>query len=154
MIVSPRFFPLLGLLPSLVLAQSGVDVTVEDAWVRALPATQNRTAAYLTVANSGDRPVEITGAIAELAGRVEIHTTREVDGLMRMEQLSGLTVAPGQSESLAPGGTHLMLLKLERMPVPGDSIELCLQLATGAAVCTQAPVRKSASAGEHNHNHH
>lgn len=144
---------MLGLLPALLAAQNGADLVLEDAWVRALPPTQNRTAAYVTIYNRGDTAVQVSGATVELAGHCEIHTSREVGGLMRMEQLPSLTLAPGQREVLAPGGTHLMLLDLERMPKLSDTLELCLQLRGAEAVCTSAQVRKSASASNHQHHH-
>lgn len=148
---------LLGLVS--LLAKAGPDpaltaqVALHDSWVRALPPTQTSTAAYLTIANNGEVPVKVVAASASVAARVEIHTTREVDGLMRMEQLQDLQVLPGTDVDLAPGGTHLMLLELERMPGVGETVRLCLQLEPGGQLCTDAPVRKS-SAGEGGHHHH
>ena len=129
-------------------------VSLKGAWVRALPPTQPNTAAYLTIDNTGADAVEVVAAKSAIADRVEFHTTREVDGYMRMEQLATLKVAPGQSLALAPGGTHLMLLGLSAMPSPGDSVELCLTLATGPEICTDAPVRKDAGNDSHQHHHH
>lgn len=128
---------------------------LEGAWVRALPPTQKTTAAYLTLTNRGGTAIEIVGASTGIAEQVEIHTTREVEGYMRMERLPRLSVAPGETLRLAPGGVHLMLLGLERMPLPGESIELCLQPAAGPAVCTDADVRRSESAPPaHDHHQH
>lgn len=129
-------------------------VSLNSAWVRALPPTQPNTAAYLTIENAGTEAVEIVSAKAAIAGRVEFHTTREVDGYVRMEQLTTLKVAAGQSLALAPGGAHLMLLGLTAMPSPGDSVRLCLTPASGPEVCTDAPVRKNAADNTHQHHHH
>ncbi|RLA45004.1 MAG: copper chaperone PCu(A)C [Gammaproteobacteria bacterium] len=135
-------------------AEQSAVVALTDVWVRALPPTQTNTAAYLTVINRGDTGVTITGASADdLADKVEIHTTREIDGYMRMEQLRDLSVAAGQSVQLAPGGTHLMLLGLARMPLSGETVQLCLELATGEEVCAVAEVRKTVAA-QQTHNHH
>ena len=100
--------------------------------------------------------VVVESASADVADKVEIHTTRSADGLMRMEQLQSLEVAPGERLALAPGGTHLMLLGLETMPVTGDTVQLCLQLSSQSEVCTSADVRKSRDAsdsqnGQHHH---
>lgn len=129
-------------------------VTLSEAWIRALPPTQPVTAAYVTITNQGVAPIALSGARAEGAGRVEIHTTRQVDGLLRMEQLSTLTVEPGQTQSLAPGGAHLMLFDLESMPRVGESRQLCLLFESGNEVCTAAAVRKSADADQHEHHQH
>ena len=145
------FLVILLALPGLAAAQKPV-LELREAWVRALPPGQPTTAAYLTLVNNGTQAVEITGASAEGAGRVEIHASREVDGLVRMEQLATLRVEAGDQLALAPGGTHLMLFELERMPSPGESVQLCLQLRSAQSVCTPADVRKSAE--EHGHHHH
>lgn len=134
-------------------AQQSAVVEVADVWVRALPPTQTNTAAYLTIINRGDTGITIVGASADVADKVEIHTTREIDGYMRMEQLQDLSVAVGESLQLAPGGTHLMLLGLARMPLTGETVRLCLELATGDEICTVAEVRKTA-VGQQTHNHH
>jgi copper(I)-binding protein len=136
---------------ALVRADSAV-LDLSDAWVRALPPGQANTAAYLRVANPGDSVVRVVGGSSDIAARVEIHTTREVDGYQRMVQLQQLELAPGQQLELAPGGTHLMLLELERMPAPGEQVPLCLVLASGQQVCTTAGVRRGD--GQHAHQHH
>ena len=135
-------------------AAAGQGLVVEDAWVRALPPTQSNTAAYLRVTNTGSARQEITGATVELAGRAEIHTSVTVDGYVKMQQLPSLTLAPGESAELAPGGKHLMLLDLERMPAPGESLQLCLITASGEQACAAAPVRKGAPSENDNHQHH
>ena len=91
-------------------------MTLADAWIRALPPTQPVTAAYVAITNSGAMPITVTGADIDGVGRVEIHTTREVDGLVRMEQLTTLIIEPGKTRALAPGGAHFMLFDLAAMP--------------------------------------
>lgn len=136
-------------------AQQYPSLAFEDVWVRAMPPFQPNSAAYLTLVNISDVAVGIVGASSEVAEKVELHTTSIVDGLTRMEQLQGLAVAPGERVELAPGGTHLMLLGLAYRPVPGDEIELCLQLASGEEVCTVAEVRRSSGrSGAQEHQHH
>lgn len=145
----------LGLLALPVAASAGEgNLEITGAWIRALPPSQPGTAAYLTLHNEGGRPAVIRGGSVEGAGRVEIHTTREVDGLLRMVPLSTLEVPPGGSVVLEPGGTHLMVLDLERMPTAGESRRLCLQVEGGASVCTDAAVRRDADGGDHQHHHH
>lgn len=136
-----------------LLAES-TSVSIENAWVRALPPVQQTTAAYLTLNNSGATPLRVVGATVAGAGKVEIHISREVDGLVRMEQLTTLEVAPQATYALAPGGTHLMLFELEAMPQPGESRTLCIEFAEAAAVCTEAEVRKGAPAQADHHHHH
>ena len=151
---------LLAGIMSLAVAEEQADqdtmLDIENAWVRALPPGQPNTAAYLTLVNRGEVVVVVESASADVADKVEIHTTRSADGLMRMEQLQSLEVAPGERLALSPGGTHLMLLGLGAMPVTGDTVQLCLQLSSQSEVCTSADVRKSRDAsdsqnGQHHH---
>ena len=155
MAVAAAFYSVCGVAQTTPNTAQQPDPAIEltSAWVRALPPTQTNTAAYLTINNRSARAITIVGGSAELADSVELHVTREIDGYMRMEQLYELPVAPGQSAELAPGGTHLMLLGLARMPASGETVRLCLTMATGADVCTVAQVRKSTS-GATKHDHH
>ena len=154
-----RIFPvvsLLTLVAGAVLAGNPAAIAVSQPWVRALPPTMNRTAAYMTLINRGDATAEVVGGRAELAQTVEIHTTRDVDGYRRMEQLDSISIAPDQRVRLQPGGTHLMLLGLSRMPAAGETLPLCVGLASGAEVCTVAQVRTAAgrqSEPGHHHQH-
>jgi copper(I)-binding protein len=144
----------LPLAVALLGAPAWADLSIEGAWVRALPPTQSSTAAYLSAVNDGEEAVRITGASAPVAGEVQIHTTRELDGMLRMERVPAIDLAPGERVELAPGGMHLMLLDLERMPALGDSVKLCLLPAGGGAVCTTAEVRRDAGGEEQHHGHH
>jgi copper(I)-binding protein len=128
-------------------------IEFRDAWVRATPPFQPNTAAYLTLTNHRDTAIAITGARSSAASKTELHVTKMVDGMMRMEKLGALAVAPGEEVSLAPGGKHLMLLGLAFRPVPGDDITICLQLVTEEEVCTLAEVRKSGNPEPHDHQH-
>ena len=144
-----------SVLSATVTAEQAPTFEIDNAWVRALPPSQPNTAAYLTLTNKGENAITIVSVTSDVANTVEIHTTRDVDGLMRMEQLQGLELAPGEPVELAPGGTHLMLLGLESMPVPGDKVRLCLQADSGDEACTVAEVRKSAAESDSpNHQHH
>ena len=144
-----------GLLSSSLYAGEASVLKIENAWVRALPPTQKVTAAYLEVSNPGSETVTITGGEADVAAEVQIHATREIDGYTRMERLQQLELPAGGSARLEPGGTHLMLMQLERMPVAGETVRLCLSLSAGEPVCTDAIVKKTAASphGEH-HQHH
>jgi copper(I)-binding protein len=141
-----------GIAHSTESASSAPSVTVGDAWVRAMPPTQKNTAAYFVVKNTGDAEIVVIGAASDSAQDAQIHHSRQVDGYMRMERLERIMLAPGETVEFTPGGIHLMLLGLERMPAVGSTVNLCLLLASGPAACVDAPVRKSA--GDSSHAHH
>ena len=137
-------------------SQDAGNIHIENAWVRAMPPGQSNTAAYLSVKNGGDRSLQITGAYSEPHARVEMHTSAEVDGMVTMERLAQVTVAPGQAVQFAPGGMHLMMLDLQKMPAPGEQVKLCLNFQSGTSACAQAEVRRVAPSLDDKtlHNHH
>lgn len=153
-----------GLVAGLVsLAAAAEQPTLEfdNVWVRAMPPFQPNSAGYLSITNPGEVAVAIVGASSNVSDKVELHTTRKVDGLVRMEALDVLVVAPGERVELAPGGTHLMLLGLSFRLVPGDDVRLCFRLATKEEICTDADVRKTsggpdpdADSDAEDHQHH
>ena len=128
-------------------------LALADAWVRALPPTQSMTAGYLKVTNSGDRTVRIVGAGASGAGRAELHENRIEGSAMRMVPVEALALGPGESASFEPGGLHLMLKDLGRMPASGDTIRLCLLADDGERSCTDAAERRDAPMAGHHHEH-
>ena len=142
-----------GLFSLSVVAEQNPGIEFENVWVRAMPPFHPNSAGYLTVINNRETAIAIVGASSNVSEETELHTTRKIDGLMRMEQLDGLAVAPGEWAELAPGGTHLMLLGLAYRLVPGDDVVLCLQLISEEEICTPAEVRKSENEPPHKHQH-
>jgi copper(I)-binding protein len=131
-------------IPATNAQQADFRITIENAWVRAMPPTQSSTAGYLTVHNHGDSPVEIVAASSQPVANVEMHNSTEVNGLMSMERMHTLSLSARTKVEFTPGGKHLMIMGLEKMPAPGDTVELCLEFDTGRVVCTQADVRRTA----------
>ena len=148
-----RRVPLFFALALPLFAQAEPSGSLSAAWIRALPPTQSMTAAYVDIHNTGDAPLTVTGATVAGAGRAEIHVTREEGGRTRMERLTTLTVAPGATESLAPGGKHLMLFDLDRMPRPGETRQLCVILAPQGQLCTEAQVSRDGPGQDHAGHH-
>lgn len=144
---------LFAIAPLAVVAAEPANLVIADAWVRALPPGQPNTAAYMMVTNSSSETVTIVEVSADIAKKTEIHTSRDVDGYQRMEQLQQLSLAPGQSQAFAPGGMHLMLFGLEQMPAEGEQVQLCLKTAAGNETCTTAGVRRGVDTAQ-SHEHH
>lgn len=130
------------------------EVLLSGAWLRALPPTQNTTAAYVSVHNQGSTSVAVIGGRAELTAKVEVHQSLEEEGFMRMRPVPSLVIAPQESVELAPGGLHLMLLELERMPTEGELLELCLSLDDGSESCTEARVQRGPEQHMDHSQHH
>jgi len=141
-----RFSPLFAFLALLTspLGAAGADpeasLRAEDVWVRAMPPGQRMTAAYLRIVAGGE-PVEIDGVSSPI-GDASLHETQTVDGRSRMVEIEKLSLGPGETVELAPGGKHIMLMGLERTPEVGELVPICL-ISEGDSMCADAPVLRS-----------
>jgi len=107
-------------------AQGG-RVEVKDAWARATPSGAVNGAAYLTVQSaSADR---LTGVSTPVAGKAELHETTMAGGIMKMREVPGIDLPPGQAVTLKPGAVHIMLLGLKQPLKAGGTFPLTLDFA-------------------------
>ncbi|GGM24710.1 MULTISPECIES: copper chaperone PCu(A)C [Micromonospora] len=109
-------------------AGAGV-LEIRDPWVKA--ADTGMTAAFATLANTGDTDVTLTGASTDVSV-MEVHEMAMRDGKMVMKpKEGGVVIKAGSSHVLQPGGDHLMLMDL-REPVPaGAELAITLTFADG-----------------------
>lgn len=114
-------------------------VTGSDTWAKA--AGSGMSAAFGTLKNSGTAPVVITGAKGD-AGPVQLHVMRKNStGQMEMKQTSAFTLPAGGSLALAPGGSHLMFMKLSKPLKAGETQRLTLTFKDGSTKELTFPVR-------------
>jgi copper(I)-binding protein len=132
------------ILPAIVVwaASSGAlaaaPVSVTGAWTRATLPHQSEGAAYLTLqSQSGDTLTDIS---SPEAGMVMLHQSTQKGGMAGMEDMDSLALPAGKTVTLAPGGTHLMLMDLKRSLKPGDTLHLSLHFAKGGSQDVAVPV--------------
>jgi periplasmic copper chaperone A len=138
-----RFLPLA--LFGAVLAQSS-GLTASDAWIRVTPGT-DVAAAYFTLHNGGAQPVVVTGVSSPRVAMAMIHETRTVNGQSTMRAHEQLSLAPGETLRLEPGGLHVMLHQQSRPLAIGEAVPLILQLQGGGTVAVTARVRPLGAGG-------
>jgi copper(I)-binding protein len=121
-------------------------IAVSDPWVKATEAEM--TGAFGVLENTSDAEVVVASAASPQAGMMEIHEVVDKDGEMVMQpKEGGLVVPAGGSATLAPGGDHLMLMKLPA-PIPaGEEVEITVTCADGGSV-TWTTVAKPFEGGE------
>lgn len=121
------------------------DLEISGAWLRAVPPVSPTMAGYFEIRNRGDRVVKLEGADVDFAGHAMLHDSRTgEDGQRRMVHLGSVRLDPGDRVRFAPGGKHLMLMKLSQVPRAGESVEVCLTFANHDDLCTDFPVRHNA----------
>lgn len=119
------------------------NLLIEKSWVR--PGTlYGTTAAYMTLTNTGGTPIVVTGGACQVCEKVELHETRDENGVMRMRPQESWTIAPGKSLELKPGGRHVMLINLTQdVNVGGDDTILTMTLQGGDTFDIPLSVQKT-----------
>ncbi len=69
-----------------------------------------------------------------LARTVQIHQSSMAGGMASMKQLTRVELPAGGGVTFAPGGYHLMFLKLTKAVKMGDAIPATLTFSSGAKV--------------------
>lgn len=124
------------------------DVIVENAWSRASIGVNRPGAAYMTVRNTGDEAVTLTGLATPLAMMPEIHESKtNAEGVSSMSPAGEITIAPGESVALEPGGLHAMLMKLQEPMIEGETFPLTLTFSDGGEVTVEVPILGIAARG-------
>jgi periplasmic copper chaperone A len=117
------------------------ELVVEDAYVRGLPPGVDTTSAYMTLRNTSDADLQLTGAASPIAREVTLHTTMNHDGMLHMQHVQSVTIPAHGELVLESGGIHLMLAGLKQSVVEGTAVELTLQFADGSTQQLSLPVR-------------
>lgn len=103
------------------------DLVLDHAWARATPGGAKVGGGYLTIENKGATPDKLIGGSSSAAAVVEVHEMSMNNGVMTMRAMKGgLSIPPGQSVTLAPGGYHLMLMGLKASLKKGDKVPVTL----------------------------
>lgn len=122
-----------------------VNISIENAWVRASTPGQKIGAAYMTIKSNEN--VDMVYAETARAGSVEMHSMHMENGVMKMRMLESLPMKANQTVSLAPGGLHLMLFDLNAPFKTGEkvSFRLCFKNSAGKILelTISAPVKEA-----------
>jgi copper(I)-binding protein len=111
------------------------DLVITQAWSRATPGGAKIGSGYLTIENKGSAPDRLTAVSADIAGKVEVHEMAMNNGVMTMRPLdNGLTIDPGKTVKLAPGGYHLMMFDLKAPLKQGDKLPVTLEFEKAGKV--------------------
>ncbi|MCA6114132.1 copper chaperone PCu(A)C [Bradyrhizobium sp. WSM 1738] len=133
------------------------DLVITQAWSRATPSGAKIAGGYLTVENKGSAADRLVGASGENIGKVEVHEMAMKNGVMTMRPLDkGLTIEPGKTVKLAPGGYHLMLMDLKQPFKQGDKVPLTLEFEKAGKISLSLDVQAvgaQAPGGAMKHDH-
>ncbi len=115
-------------------------IQIEDPWVRAVPPNANNSAIFLDLRNESGQLRKLVEVHSEVAERVELHTTKDEDGMLRKQRLEEVPIPALETQSFHPGGIHIMLIGLRSPLEVGGVIELELVYADQSKETISIPV--------------
>ncbi|MDA0563166.1 copper chaperone PCu(A)C [Streptomonospora sp. S1-112] len=125
-------------------------ITVEDAWVKAVPAEDGMTALFGVLVNDSGQEARLVAAATGVAGTVELHevvTGDDGNPVMRPKE-DGFVIGANGRHALEPGADHIMLMELGEDLEPGQEVEVELEFADGSTTEVTAPVKDFAGGEE------
>ena len=124
-------------------ALAGDTLEIANAWVRPTLGNSKISAAYMTITNNSDDDIIVTNVTSSRVETIEIHmTSMDEQGIMSMDKLDALSVPAHGAITLAPGGTHLMILGIKKLLQEGDSFTLTLHTNSGDTTKVKTLVKK------------
>lgn len=127
----------------------------------AIPAPLTRAmsaAGYFTIANTGTTSDRLVAIEADIARRVELHTTEHgSDGSAKMVHVEALEIPPGGEVQLSHGGYHVMFMGLTQALAEGTRVPGTLVFEKAGRVAVEFAVeapRKSGAAEDHSGHAH
>jgi copper(I)-binding protein len=115
-------------------------IAVEHAWARATPTGARTGAAFATLLNKATTDDLLLGASTPIAQKVQFHSETNDNGIMKMRQLSSITLHPGAPVILKPGAIHIMMIGLKQPLKKGQSFLLTLDFEKAGQIEVKVPV--------------
>ncbi|MFO7757177.1 MAG: copper chaperone PCu(A)C [Roseovarius sp.] len=126
---------------ALVTAATAQDIEIHDPYARSASPMAKSGAAFMVIRNTGDTGDHLIGVDSPAASKVELHTHREEDGVMRMIHVEkGFALPEGGEIRMERGGRHVMFMGLSAPFEQGDSVPLTLIFETSGEVTLDVPV--------------
>ena len=121
-------------------AMTSPGLTAVEPWARPADAGKN-TAVYVQLESALPEGDSLTGVRSEAAERTELHASVMEGEMMRMRPVAGFALPAGGRLELRPMGAHVMLLRLRDPLVPGDTVAVTFDFASGRSLVVRAGVR-------------
>lgn len=130
------------------------DLVVASPWTRATPGGAKIAGGYLKITNKGTSVDRLVGVTSPGADRVEVHEMSMTDGVMKMRPLAdGLTIKPGETVELKPGGFHVMFMDIKQPLKQGDTLKATLTFEKAGTLDVSFGVNAMGATGEPAHKH-
>ena len=125
-------------------------IQIHDPWARASAGMAAAAGAFMMIYNKGDADDRLIGASTPAAGMTQVHETAVTDSVMTMRHVEAIAIPAGGKVELAPGGLHVMLMKLAAPLKEGTHFPLTLTFEKAGTVQIDVPVMKPGAMHGHN----
>lgn len=124
-----------------VTTAGGPQISIEDAWARAVPAAGGNGAVFFRLVNAGNEADQLVDGQSPIAGTVEVHKTTMEEDVMKMEHIPGLEVPAKGEVLLKPGDYHVMLIDVSTTLASGDTLPITLNFEKSGEMTLDVEVR-------------
>jgi len=153
-----KYLALFGIAALCALARPGLaddpPIVASDAWAKPTLKGTSTGAVYLMLSNRGSAADHLVGVSTPVADRAELHEDLTENGMMSMNPVPDLPLAPSASTAIEPGRYHIMLIGMKKSVNVGESFPIMLTFATApplqvsVAVTRTPPKSASAAPGQ------
>lgn len=128
-------------------AADNTGLKIEGAWSRATPPGASTGVIYFKIVNEGKTADRLLRVEADVAKTVELHESREENGVMTMRPIAAVDVPAGAAITFAPGGKHVMLMGLKTALKAGTDFPATLVFEQAGAIKTNVTISETAPSG-------
>lgn len=122
--------------------QSG-QLHIAHPWSKQVPPTSAVAAAFFDVMNHGVKNDTLLSAESPIASKTELHAHIHEDGMMKMREVDKIEIPAKETQSLKPGGFHVMMFNLKQVPALGDRFPLTLNFEKAGSIEVEVAVEKA-----------
>jgi len=115
-------------------------IKIENAWMRSADKGMN-TALYFDINNTSSKDYELVDVSSVIAKVVQIHETYKQGENFGMRKVESITIKGRTTFHLAPGGFHVMVIRLKENIKLGDKKEFTLTFRNNEKIRIVAVVK-------------
>jgi periplasmic copper chaperone A len=106
-------------------------VVVNNATFRAPIPGMDNSVGHASITNNGSKDIVLVAAQSKVAGKVEFHDHKMVNGMMKMFQVEKVEIPAGETITFTTGGLHLMFFDVELLSNDAKLIEVTFSTQSG-----------------------
>lgn len=116
-------------------------LVIEQGYIRETIPGTTISAAYLTLINTSNKDIMLTGITSNISKRIELHNHEITNGVMQMRQINHIVIPANKQVTLQPSGLHIMIFDLQKGLKANDKVNLNLQFSRAKSKQIELPVR-------------